>query len=60
MRKRLTRVKDYKEWEQLAKLLDRLECNDQWKTEIESIDYDYARLEKRRQMMKQLRKENNI
>ena len=53
-------VKDYKEWESYAKLLDHLEENNEWKFKLESNDYDYLRLEKRRQMMKQLRKSDNI
>lgn len=60
VRKRITRVKDFKEWESYARLLDHLEGNSEWKTELESNQYDYSRLEKRRQMMKQLRKSGNI
>ena len=60
VRNRMTQVRDYKEWENYARLLDHLEENNEWKFRLESKSYDYSRLEKRRQMMKQLRKSDNI
>ena len=60
VRKRITQVKDYKEWESYARLLDHLEGNNEWKCRLESRSYDYARIERRRQMMKQLRKSDNV
>ena len=60
VRKRITQVKDYKEWESYARLLDHLEGNNEWKCRLESRNYDYARIERRRQMMKQLRKSDNV
>ena len=60
VKKRMIESNDFKEWEQYARLLDHLEGNNEWKFQLESTDYDYIRLEKRRQMMKQLRKADNI
>ena len=52
VRKRMQQVRDFKEWQDYARLLDHLEDNNEWKFRLESKSYDYIRLEKRRQMMK--------
>ena len=60
VRKRMCLVKSYKEWESYARLLDHLEGTVDWKYISHSTQYDYARLEVRRQMMKQLRNNSSI
>ena len=53
-------VKSSEEWESYAKLLDYLEGCVDWKYESQSEVYDYQRIAKRTQTMKQLRKSDNI
>ena len=53
-------VRTYTEWESYARLLDHLEGTVDWKYIEHSDFYDYERLERRRQMMKQLRTNQNI
>ena len=45
-------VRSYTEWESYARLLDHLEGTVDWKYIESSRNYDYIRLERRRQMMK--------
>ena len=52
VRKRMCKVRSYAEWESYARLLDHLEGTADWKYVFESKNYDYVRLEARRQMMK--------
>ena len=56
----MQQVKDYKEWESYARLLDHLEGNNDWKVKFESKSYDYVRIDNRRQMMKKLRTSDNV
>ena len=60
VRKRMCSVRTYTEWESYARLLDHLEGTVDWKYIEHSDFYDYERLERRRQMMKQLRTNQNI
>lgn len=52
VRKRMCEVRSYTEWESYARLLDHLEGTVDWKYIESSRNYDYIRLERRRQMMK--------
>ena len=60
IRHKMKQAKSKQEWENLARLLDALEGCNEWKAQRESDFYDYQRIEKRTQMMKQLRKSDNI
>ena len=65
IRNRMTNVRSSAEWESYARLLDHLEGTVNWKyvertKKYEKLKNDYARLESRRQLMKQLRKNQNI
>ena len=60
VRKRMCQVRSYTEWESYARLLDHLEGTVDWKYIQHSDFYDYARLETRRQMMKQLRNNQSV
>ena len=56
----MCKVHSYQEWESYARLLDHLEGTVDWKYRASSRVYDFARIEARRQMMKQLRKNDNV
>ena len=60
VRRRMCHVRSHTEWESYARLLDHLEGTVDWKYVKSSNLFDYERIETRRQMMKQLRGNQNI
>ena len=60
LQEKMLKVDNYKSWEQLAKILDQVKGNMNWKLKKQSKYYEWERIENRYKYMKKLRKSGNI
>ena len=56
----MKKVKDFKSWERLAKLLDQVTGALEWKLKFESSTYDYQRIQNRYELMRDMRHSDDI